>query len=164
LTVDALNVSDRDAFVETVGGVFEQSPWVAARAWSRRPFASVDDLHRAMVAEVELASRDEQVGLLRAHPDLGARAHMSVASTSEQAGAGLTALGPADFARLQALNTAYREKFEFPFLFVVKGSTVPDILTALETRLSRGADEEFAEALGQVYRIARFRLHDVVAP
>jgi 2-oxo-4-hydroxy-4-carboxy-5-ureidoimidazoline decarboxylase len=161
VTIDQLSVSDRDAFVETVGWVFEQSPWVAVRAWRRRPFGSIEDLHRAMVAEVEVASRDEQLALLRAHPDLGARARMSDASTGEQAGAGLAALGPADFARLQSLNAAYREKFEFPFLFAVKGSTAPDIVTALETRLSRGADEEFAEALDQVYRIALFRLHEV---
>jgi 2-oxo-4-hydroxy-4-carboxy-5-ureidoimidazoline decarboxylase len=87
---------------------------------------------------------------------------MTDASAGEQAGAGLDRLTPDDFARLQRLNTAYREKFGFPFLFAVKGSTSQQILAALDARLSRKLDEEFAEALRQVYQIARFRLNDTV--
>jgi len=54
--------------------------------------------------------------LIRAHPDLGARARMSAASEGEQAGAGLDRLTAAAFQQLQEWNTAYREKFGFPFI------------------------------------------------
>jgi len=160
VTLGELNASGRDAFVDALGWVFEHSPWVAARAWQRRPFSNLDALHAAMAAEVAAATHDEQAALLRAHPDLGARARMSDASVGEQAGAGLDRLTALEFDRLQRLNTAYRERFGFPFLFAVKGSTKHQILDALEQRLARGRDEEFAEALRQVYRIARFRLED----
>jgi 2-oxo-4-hydroxy-4-carboxy-5-ureidoimidazoline decarboxylase len=138
--------------------IFEGSAWVAERAWERGPFASVEELHAAMVDQVRRASREEQLALLRAHPDLGTRARMAPASESEQAGAGLDRM-PADaFEKLQRLNVEYRKKFGFPFLFAVKGSSWVQVLAVLEERLGRPAEEEFATALEQVYRIAWFRL------
>jgi 2-oxo-4-hydroxy-4-carboxy-5-ureidoimidazoline decarboxylase len=162
MTLDALNASSRETFVAELGGIFEESPWAAERTWPHRPFASLDALHRAMASEVKASSHAEQLALLCAHPDLGTRARMTTASAGEQAGAGLDRLSPAEFAQLQQLNTAYREKFGFPFLFAVKGSTKDDVLAALARRLAAPVDEEFAEALRQVFRIAWFRLQDAV--
>lgn len=158
MTVDELNACDRASFVAALGSIFEDSPWVAERAFDQRPFAAVGDLHAAMASVVDAASPEEQLALLRAHPDLGARARMSEASAGEQASAGLDRLTPDQFERLQRLNGAYRRKFDYPFLFAVKGSTTAQILAALEARLSRSPEEERAEALRQVYRIAQFRL------
>jgi 2-oxo-4-hydroxy-4-carboxy-5-ureidoimidazoline decarboxylase len=161
MTIDEINALDRDAFVEKVGWVFEHSPWVAERSWSRRPFPSIVDMHQAMREQVETASRDDQLALLRAHPDLGAKARMSPSSTGEQAGAGLDRLTESEFERLRSLNEAYRLKFGFPFLLAVKGGTKFDILDALERRLHSEVESEFAQALEQVYKIARFRLEDL---
>jgi len=159
VTLADVNRLDRERFVHELGWVFEQSPWVAGRAWKSRPFESVEALHRAMVDEVARASVDEQLALLRAHPDLGARVAMTSASSAEQAAAGLLALAPAERERLLDLNARYRSKFGFPFLFAVKGSTAADILDALERRLGSSQEAESAEALRQVARIAHFRLH-----
>ena len=147
-----LNDLDRGAFVEAVGWVFEHSPWVAERTWDKRPFRDVESLHRAMVQQVEAASPEVQLTLLRAHPDLGTRAKISDASTTEQAGAGLTTWEC-------ELVESYRQKFGFPFIYAVKGSTKQDILKALEQRLPSTREDEFAGALQQVYRIAWFRLN-----
>ena len=157
-----MNACDRDAFVKALGWIFEGSPWVAERAWARRPFVTPDDLHETMTAEVDGARRDEQLALLRAHPDLGSRGRMSEASSGEQTGAGLTRLSAADFDRLQALNATYHQRFNFPFLLAVGGRTTDEILAALEARSTRPVDEEFAEALGQVYRIAWLRLQEML--
>ena len=161
MTIEALNALDRASFVETVGWVFEHSPWVAERAWAARPFTNVDALHRAMVDQVEHACAEEQLALLRAHPDLGTRARASDASAAEQAGAGLDQLTGAEFERLLTLNNAYLDKFGFPFLFAVKGSSKHDILEALGSRVSSSRDEEYRVALAQVYRIAKFRLESI---
>jgi len=161
MTVAELSTSDRVEFVRTLGWVFEDAPWVAERAWDRRPFRSLDDLHAAMADVVAQATETEQLALLRAHPDLGTRARISDASTGEQRGAGLDRLTPDEFVRLQRLNTDYRTRFGFPFLFAVRGATKDDVLAALEARGSRTRDEEFAEALQQVYKIARFRLEEL---
>ena len=162
MTLADLNAADRDRFVRALGSIFEDSPWVAERTWPRRPFASVDALHAAMTGEVAAVHRAAQLALLCAHPDLGTRARMSDASSGEQAGAGLDRLTTDEFARLQQMNTAYREQFGFPFLFAVKGSTKHDIFAALERRLPASVDEEIAEALRQISRIARFRLDDLI--
>jgi len=163
MTLADANTMTRDRFVSSLGWVFEHSPWVAERAWTHRPFGSLEHLHEAMVAEVLGAHADEQLALLRAHPDLGARARMSDASTGEQAGAGLDSLSRADFERLHALNASYRERFGFPFLFAVKGRSTRDILDALAARSTASAEDEIAEALRQVSRIAWFRLQDAVS-
>ncbi len=157
-----LNAFDQSEFVSAIGWIFEHSPWVAERAWFKRPFASLEGALGVMKAEVEAANRDEQLGLLRAHPDLGTRARITTASTREQSGAGLDQLTPDEFERLNRLNSAYRSKFSFPFLFAVKGSTKYDVLDALERRMEASSEAEFQEALRQVYRIAEFRLRDTI--
>jgi OHCU decarboxylase len=162
MTLTELNAMERDPFVSAIGWVFEDSPWVARRAWDSRPFATRAALHRAMSQQVESAPRAEQLALLRAHPDLGARARMSEASTLEQGGAGLDQLTSEEFAELTACNQAYRAKFGFPFLFAVKGSGKREIMEALKRRVGADPEAEIAEALAQVYRIAGFRLETVV--
>jgi 2-oxo-4-hydroxy-4-carboxy-5-ureidoimidazoline decarboxylase len=60
------------------------------------------------------------------------------------------------------LNERYKARFGFPFLYAVKGSTAADIIDALERRIAAAPDAEWAEALRQVSRIARFRLEQVI--
>jgi 2-oxo-4-hydroxy-4-carboxy-5-ureidoimidazoline decarboxylase len=164
MTLEELNAADRDGFVGAVGWVFEHSPWVAEQAWARHPFTSLETLHGAMVEAMAAADLPAQLALLRAHPDLGTRARISDASTGEQAGAGLDSLTSDEFERLQRLNREYRRKFDFPFLFAVKGATRHEVLAALERRLPADRGAEFAEALRQVARIARFRLESMLSP
>jgi 2-oxo-4-hydroxy-4-carboxy-5-ureidoimidazoline decarboxylase len=162
MTIGELNLLDRTAFVNALGWIFEQSPWVAERSFDARPFASLDALHAALTEQVERATFTERLALLQAHPDLGARARLSQASTQEQAGAGLDSLTPSEFEQLHRLNAAYRTRFGFPFLLAVKGSTKHDVLRALQARMESAPEDEYREALRQVYRIARFRLEDSI--
>jgi OHCU decarboxylase len=162
MTLAQLNASTRDEFVAAIGWIYEHSPWVAERTWTERPFADTNALKRAMVGQVTAASREEQLALLRAHPDLGARVAMSEASVREQSGAGLAGLDAARLAHLRTLNDAYRARFGFPFLYAVKGASPEAILAALEARVHNAHGQEFDEALHQVHRIAGFRLADVL--
>ena len=124
VTLEALNRASRDELEHALGGVFEHSPWIAARALEARPFASVEALHAAMVAVVRRASRDEQLALLGAHPDLAGRAAragaLTNASAAEQSSAGLDRLDDQEYERFGRLNAAYREKFGFPFIIAVR--------------------------------------------
>src|SRR5262249_52424066 len=150
--------------VEALGGIFEHSPWIAERAAAARPFASVLDLHGAMVAVVDAASGDERLALIRAHPELAGRAavanELTAASTREQRGAGLDACTPAESARLRELNAAYVAKFGFPFVIAVRGHDRTSIIAALESRVGNDPDAETREALEEIARIAGFRLAD----
>ena len=162
MTLETLNSLDQESFVQAVGWVFEHSRWVAERAWSARPFANAEALHLEMVKQVERASFEERLALLRAHPDLGTRARVSEPSAAEQGGAGLDRLTPQEFEDLHQLNKDYRAKFGFPFLFAVQGSAKRDILRALRRRLLATREEECAEALRQACRIARFRVDRIL--
>ena len=162
MTIGAVNRLDAAGFVGAFGGVYEDSPWVAERAFARRPFVSLNDLCDKMQATMDAAAVDEQLALLRAHPDLGTRAKVSESSASEQAGVGLDQLTAEEYSRLTDLNNRYREKFGFPFLYAVKGSNKEAILAALEARYGNTPEIEFRTALGQVHRIARFRMEDLV--
>lgn len=157
-----LGAPSKTDFVVALGDTFENSPWVAERAFEKRPFASFDALHRAMCEVVAAADRDAQLALIRAHPDLAGKAalagELTVASSSEQAGAGLDRLTKDEYRRFHALNDAYRARFGFPFVLAVKGHTKTSILAAFETRLTHSPDAERRAALAEIYQIARFRL------
>ena len=161
-SLEALNRFGRDEFRRLLGEVFEHSPWVAERAFDTRPFASVEALHAAMVAAVRRASREEQLALIRAHPDLAGKAArasaMSATSVAEQSSAGLDRLTDEEYARFERLNDAYREKFGFPFIIAVRRHDKRAILAAFEARLRNGLDDEVRAALAQIAEIARLRL------
>ncbi len=166
LTLDALNCMDRAEFTRALGGVFEHSSWIAERAWEGRPFASTDALHAAMMAIARGAPRVAQMALLRAHPDLAGTAaraaSMTAVSVAEQASAGLDRLSEETYERFSRLNTAYREKFDFPFIIAVRRHDVAGVLAAFERRLGHTSDEEVETALAQVGDITRMRLASLV--
>ena len=102
LTLDRLNQADEAQFTALLDGVYEHSPWIAARAWRRRPFASLAQLKHALVDAVRSASNEAKLGLVRAHPELAGKAMVSKSltaeSTNEQNKAGLTDCTPEEFA------------------------------------------------------------------
>ncbi len=167
LSIDDLNGMAVPDFTAKFGDVAEHSPWVAERAAGARPFADRDAVSQAFADALRGAALDEQVAVLRAHPDLAGRAAVSgdlaEDSRREQAGAGLDQLTPEEFERFTALNAAYKERFEIPFIFAVKGATKAMILAALEERLANGPEEELGNAIDNVCRIMRFRIEDRVA-
>lgn len=162
IPLSELNAATRAGFVGHLGGVFEHSPWVAERAYDRRPFATRDALHAAMVAAVEEAGPERQLALLRAHPELAGRAavqgEMTEHSTQEQGGSGLLNCSPEEFARLQGLNRAYNEKFGFPFIVAVRGLDRAAIIETFARRLENTPEAEMAEALRQIARITGLRI------
>ncbi len=167
-TAAALSAMSRDAFTETLAGVFEHSPWVAEGAWSARPFHDLDQLHGALVAVVRHAGRERRLALIRAHPELAGKAAASGAmtrdSTLEQASAGLDRCAPEELAALRQGNRAYLDRFGFPFVMAVKGRTRTAILQALAQRLDNSPQAEFDRCLDEIAKIARLRLADLVAP
>ena len=167
ITLDALNRVPVDEFTATLGAIFEHSPWVPRRAAAARPFASRLDLLDAMRAVVEAAPVEEQLGLIRAHPQLGARgrkrAELTEASSREQRRAGLDACTDEEFEQLLRLNAAYVQKFSFPFILAVRGHDPNSILASMGSRLNNSPQSERHTALTQIGLIAGYRLADVVA-
>jgi adenine deaminase len=154
---------DRAEFIERFGSLFEDSPWVAEAAWRQDGFADGEELYDALRSAMYAASEQRRLELIRAHPDLGERvAPMTAASRSEQSGAGLDRLSPAEYERFIATNAAYREKFGFPFVICVRDHTKESILAAAGERLANTREAEVDTALAEIAKIARLRLEDVL--
>ncbi|MBI3145565.1 MAG: 2-oxo-4-hydroxy-4-carboxy-5-ureidoimidazoline decarboxylase [Pseudogulbenkiania sp.] len=157
LTLAALSALEREAFVAALDGVFEHSPWVAQRSWSARPFVTREALWRALNDTLLSASRDEQLALIRAHPELASSGPLTAASSGEQQAAGLRQDSAAT-RRLAELNACYRARFGHPFILAVAGLSREEILARFEQRLHDTAEQEFAQCLAEIGRIARQRL------
>ena len=144
-------------------GVFEHSPWVAERAWPRGPFSSLEELHAAMMAVVREAPPEEQLALVRAHPELAGReaaeGALTADSSSEQGRLGFTRLSREEFERMARLNRAYREKFGFPCIVALRlHASRGSVMQEMERRIANDARTELENALEQIGHITRGRL------
>ena len=169
LTINALNAATPQQAVTLLDGIYEHSPWVAQRALDAAPFRSLQHLKHAMARTVNEATKDEQLALIRAHPELAGKAMVSktltAESTHEQGKAGLTDCTPEELATIQQLNAAYGAKFGFPFILAVRGPRgtglrKQEIIETFERRLDHHPDFERAESLRNIHRIAEIRLND----
>ncbi len=61
---------DRAEFVARFGSIFEHSAFIAERAFDA---GDADNVYRALVAQFRMASEQERLGVLRAHPDLAGK-------------------------------------------------------------------------------------------
>lgn len=169
MTLLELNVASSDHALTWLDGVYEHSPWIAQAALTARPFSSLAQLKRALAEVVRNASREQQLQLLRAHPELAGKAMLAKALTAEssheQSLSGLTHCSAKELALIQELNAAYNAKFGWPFLLAVRGPrglglTRGEIIATLQRRLAGHSDFELAECLRQIHRIAELRLND----
>jgi N-carbamoyl-L-amino-acid hydrolase len=170
LTLHTLNAAGREDFARLLQGIYEHSPWVAESA--ERPaggFVSLAGLQHALVQAVRNAPREQQLALVRAHPELAGKAMvagtLTAESTGEQSRAGLTHCTPGEFERLQQLNADYNLRFGWPFILAVRGPRATglsraEIIATFARRLQQPAELEFAESLRQIHRIAQIRLNE----
>jgi OHCU decarboxylase len=161
VALEEVNALGRDEFVARLGSVFERSPWIAERAWHKRPFRSIDELHGAMLDAV--VSREEKLVLARAHPELAGGEALTVASTSEQARLGFNALSRAEVEEMNRLNRSYRDKFGFPCIVALRlHADRKSVIAEMRRRLANDAGTELANALEQIGHITRARLEGIV--
>ncbi|MFC3703469.1 allantoinase PuuE [Devosia honganensis] len=160
---------ERAEFVARYGSIFEHSAFIAERAWEAEMGPANDTaagLHFALRSQFRMATPEERLCVLRAHPDLAgklaAARRLTAESTAEQASAGLDALTDREREKFTALNAAYVEKFGFPFIIAVRDHTKASILENFERRLANSAEEELATACAQVERIALLRLEAIL--
>ncbi|RYF41116.1 MAG: 2-oxo-4-hydroxy-4-carboxy-5-ureidoimidazoline decarboxylase, partial [Comamonadaceae bacterium] len=168
-TLEQLNAATDAEAAQLLDGLYEHSPWIAQATLGQRPFRSAAHLKHAMARTVADAGRDQQLALIRAHPELAGKAMVSKSltaeSTHEQGKAGLADCTPEEFATLQQLNADYNAKFGFPFILAVRGPRGTglgrrEIIETFARRLDHHPDFELGEALRNIHRIAEIRLDD----
>jgi 2-oxo-4-hydroxy-4-carboxy-5-ureidoimidazoline decarboxylase len=167
ISLAALNAADKAEFVAALSNVVEYSPWVAEKLAEQRPFAGINQLHAALMAAIQSAEPDVQLSLIRAHPDLANKtqraAGLTSESTGEQNSAGLDRLSDAEYTAFERVNTAYRDKFGFPYIVCVRRHTRDSILRDFETRVRNIAKTETRRAIEEIGRISALRLDQLVA-
>ena len=166
MNISEVNQLDHSAYMAAFGPIAEHSPWVAEKGRAEAPSVDRGAMVNAFQRALTTATHEEQLAVIRAHPDLAGRAasagELEAHSTSEQAGAGLDQLTQDELDRFTELNGNYLSKFGFPFIFAVKGANKYQILDAFEARIGATETEEFLTAITQVCRIIRFRLEEMV--
>jgi N-carbamoyl-L-amino-acid hydrolase len=172
LTLPQLAAATPAEAAQLLDGLYEHSPWVVERAMAslqrnNEPLRSLAQLKHALARAVAEASRDEQLALVRSHPELAGKAMeagtLTDDSTREQNTAGLSHCSPAELAQIRQLNADYSARFGFPFIIAVRGPrgtglTRTQIIQTLARRLLQHPDVELAEALRNIHRIAETRL------
>ena len=169
LTLETLNSALRSDALQLLDGLYEHSPWIADQALGARPFRSLAHLKYEMTQAVDRASKDRQLELIRAHPELAGKAMISddltAESTSEQGRAGLTHCTTEEFSRLQQLNSDYNARFGFPFILAVRGPrgsglNKQQIIATFARRLQNHPDFELQECLRNIHRVVELRIND----
>ena len=168
-TLDQLNAASAREAAAMLDGLYEHSPWITQQALRLRPFGSLAHLKHACAVVLDAADRKAQLALVLAHPELAGQAMVDATLTpesgAEQNLAGLTRCTPAEFARIQQLNTDYQARFGWPFILAVRGPrgtglSKQDIIATFERRVIAQPEQELRECLRQIHRIAELRLND----
>jgi OHCU decarboxylase len=161
-----LNMMNAHGFVRTIGPVFENSPWIAEKAFALHPFQDIADLHEKLCRTLREASDEQKLALIQAHPDLVGKmaqaGQLTPESKSEQAAAGLDRLSREEIDTFQAYNDVYREQFGFPFVICARENKKDAILAAFPLRLKHTREREIAVALEEICKIAKLRLLDLL--
>ncbi|MBV8249735.1 MAG: 2-oxo-4-hydroxy-4-carboxy-5-ureidoimidazoline decarboxylase [Comamonas sp.] len=169
LTLEQLNAADAATATDLLDGLYEHSPWIAAKALEQRPFKSMAHIKHAMAQVLAEASEQAKLDLIRAHPELAGKQMetntLTAESTNEQTKAGLTNCTPEELEHIRKLNAEYGKRFGFPFILAVRGArglglAKAEIIATFERRMFNHPDYEQAEALRNIHRIAEIRLND----
>jgi OHCU decarboxylase len=165
--LELVNSADRSEFIALLGGVFENTPWIAEAVLACRPFRSVEELHRAMMQCVHDAPHSRQLALIRAHPELAGReaaeGGLTSNSTSEQDRLGFLVLTRSELEEISELNRRYRAKFGFPCIVALRQhETRESVLAEMTRRIGNDAGTEIANALRQIGHITRGRLAKIM--
>jgi OHCU decarboxylase len=170
-SIKEINQLDPKELVRLLGGVFDGAPWLAQKVVGKRPFRDREHVLRLMCDALRRAGPEKQLEVIRAHPDFISEAaktgEVSAAAVKAQPDSGRVALTPEDVRWFERYNRAYREKYGFPFIFCTrafKAAAVRQaILDEFELRMYNELDRETTTAIGELGKIAEFRLRDRIA-
>ena len=161
--INKINKLPKSEFIKVFANIFENAIWIAEKLYNQKPFDNFEELSSKMLDIFETTTKEKQLKILNAHPDLANKTKISLLtpdSLKEQTSAGLDQCTEEEFSEFKKLNDTYK-KFGFPFILAVKGKTKIEILNNFRKRISSGPEIEFNEAVKQVKQIASLRLKEL---
>jgi len=161
--INKINKLSKSEFIKVFTNIFENASWIAEELYNQKPFDNFEELSSKMLNIFETATKEKQLKILNAHPDLANKTKISLLtpdSLKEQINAGLDQCTKEEFNEFKKLNNTYK-KFGFPFILAVKEKTKIEILNNFRKRISSDPEIEFDEAVKQVKQIASLRLKEL---
>ena len=162
--INKINKLLKSEFIKVFSNIFENSIWISEELYKLKPFDSFDDLSTKIMDIFENATKEKQIEIIRAHPDLANKTRIGSLTTDskkEQSSAGLDKCTEEEFNEFKNLNFKYKKRFHFPFIIAVKGKSKLEILSSFRKRISYDINIEFEEAKNQVKKIANLRLNEI---
>ena len=162
--INKINKLPKSEFIKVFGNIFESSSWISEELYKLKPFDNFEDLSAKILDIFENTTKENQMEILRAHPDLANKTKIGSLTTdskNEQNSAGLDKCTSEEFDEFKNLNFEYKKKFGFPFIFAVKDKSKLEILASFRKRISCDINIEFEEAKKQVKQIANMRLNKI---
>ena len=164
ILLNTINNLSQSKFIEIFANIFEKTKWIAERLYNQKPFNSFEDLCSKMLEIFKTTSKENQLKIIRAHPDLADKTKinlLNIDSRAEQNRAGLDQCSEKEFKEFENLNNEYKKKFGFPFILAVGDKNKTEILNKFKKRILNSVDDEFKEAILQVCKIANLRLNEI---
>ena len=161
--INKINKLPKSEFIKVFANIFENARWIAEELYNQKPFDNFEELSSKILNIFETATKEKQLKILNAHPDLANKTKISLLtpdSLKEQTSAGLDQCTEEEFNEFKKLNDTYK-KFGFPFILAVKGKTKTEILNNFKKRIYSDPETEFNEAIKQVKQIASLRLNEL---
>mgnify|MGYP001327598579 CR=1 FL=1 len=162
--INKINKLSKSEFIKVFGNIFESSSWISEELCKFKPFNSFEDLSIKIMDIFENTTKEKQIKILKAHPDLADKTKigsLTKDSKNEQNLAGLDNCTQEEFKEFNNLNFKYKTKFGFPFIIAVKDKSKTEILSSFRKRISYDINIEFEEAKKQVKKIANLRLNEI---
>ena len=136
--INKINKLSKSEFIKVFANIFENTSWIAEELYNQKPFDNFEELSSKILNIFETTTRDKQLKILNAHPDLANKTKISLLtpdSLKEQTSAGLDQCTKEEFSEFKKLNDTYK-KFGFPFILAVKEKTKIEILNNFRKRIS----------------------------
>ena len=162
--INKINKLSQSEFIKVFANIFENARWIAEELYNQKPFDNFEALSSKMLNIFEATTREKQLKILNAHPDLANKIKISLLtpdSLKEQTSAGLDQCTEEELDEFKHLNEQYKKKFGFPFILAVKGKNKNEILDNFKKRISFDLTTEFDQAIKQVKQIASLRLKEL---
>lgn len=168
VSLKELNEMERDSFVSALRPLFNNETWPLEAAWELRPFQDVSQLREAIQVAVLTAPSDQRRALIHDYPAMDELLLVDAdAAATISADRGSLALDDLDDVQTQQLidvSTAYRERFDMPFVaYLDTNDSAERVIDAGVRRLSNSDELEQRVVLSEIIEIANDRFDILLA-
>ena len=167
MNIDSINELSKEIFIINFNNIFEKSIFITKKAESKRPYRDKEHMINIFLSIFDSLKKKSKIQIIKNHPDLGNKikinSELTKLSQEEQRKAGLIDCTQQEFKQFNKLNSAFKLKFNIPFIFAVRGKNKNEILNEFHSRLRNlDINSEIDISVEQVKRIALLRLEELI--